>query len=349
MRLERGAEPSGSQQAVWAGETSRADVQCLGVWTEKRAGLGEDAEPTLLLRQSGNAGVLGVYDGMGGAGARLLGHTPDGRPVSHAFAASRLAHLTVQEHFTGGYHRQPSLEARLREVFDAARPPGGLKLRGTITKQLPTTLAVIDYSRPHKSGPRYAAARWAGDSRCYLLTPEWGLQQISRDDSIVDDPLETLMADQPLTNQVAAGLPFRIREEPMGPLPEPCVLLCATDGFFGYVPSPAIFEFELLRALGPAADAGDWGRKLAAWRRRTAGDDATLALVAIGFGGFRGLRSAFKHRFDQLYYEHAEPLRDLENAELDDAERRHRLAEYRHLSWTKYSGMYVARMAGRAS
>ncbi|GAA4588595.1 hypothetical protein BJY16_008611 [Actinoplanes octamycinicus] len=349
MRLDRGEEPGGGgRQAVWAGRTGRADVQCLGVWTEKRPGLGEDAEPTLLLRQSGNAGVVGVYDGLGGAGARLLGHTVDGRPVSHAFAASRLAHLTVQEWFAGGHTGGQPLEDRLREVFDAARPPSARKLRGTITKQLPTTLALIDFWRPDPAEPLRALARWAGDSRCYLLTPDRGLQQISRDDSIVDDPLETLMADQPLTNQVAAGLPFRLRQQLVYPLPEPCVLLCATDGFFGYVPSPAMFEFELLDNLGRATSLAEWGRRLADWRCRTAGDDATLALVAIGFGSFRGLWSGFQHRYSHLEREHAQPLRELQHAPLDDGERQRRLEEFRLLSWKTYCGMYLERMAGRA-
>jgi serine/threonine protein phosphatase PrpC len=343
------AEPGpDSQQAVWAGGNSLCNVQLLGVWTEKRLGLGEDAEPTLLLQPSTAKGLVGVYDGMGGAGARQLGRSADDRPISSAFAASRLAHLAVQDWFTEPRHAGRRLDVWLREVFDDARPGGGRMLRGTIAKQLPTTIALIDFApRSASSGVRFTA-RWAGDSRCYLLTPDEGLRQLSRDDSTIDDPLETLMADQPLTNHLAAGRPFRINEQAVDRPSARCLLLCATDGFFGYVASPAMFEYQLLRTLGEATSLQDWGRRLASWRRRTSGDDATLALAALGFGEFGELRDAFQPRLHQLGAEHAEPLERLESADLDDAERRRRLEEFRRSSWAKYRDTYAQLMPGRA-
>jgi serine/threonine protein phosphatase PrpC len=335
--LIRGAEP-GSQQAVWAGESGPAGVQLLGVWTEKRAGLGEDAEPTLLLRQSTAAGLIGVYDGMGGAGARVLGHTGDGRPVSHAYAASRLAHLAVQQWYVSG--REQSLADRLREVLEAARPVATRKLRGTITKQLPTTMALIEFAPPATAPGVRITARWAGDSRCYLLSPRSGLRQISWDDSAVNDPLETLKADQPLTNHLAAGTAFQLNEKRLERDRAGCVLLCATDGFFGYVASPAMFEYQLLDTLNQAADLHEWGALMADWRRRTAGDDATLALAALGFADFGDLRARFTDRLHLLHREHAQPL-----AELTDPDEQ--LDGFRRESWARYRDEYTRFMPGR--
>lgn len=343
----RDERTTGSRQAVWACESIRpARVQCLGVWTEKRPGLGEDAEPTLLLRRSTRTGSIGVYDGLGGAGARSLGHSRDGRSISSAFAASRLAHLAVREWFVEGRDKKVPLEGRLREVFDGARPPGVLKVRGTMTKQLPTTIAMIDFEPGERGGFR-ATARWAGDSRCYLLSPGLGLQQLSVDDSDENDPLLTLLADQPLTNQLAAGFPFQLHEQVVDRPAAGCMLLCATDGFFGYVASPAMFEYHLLRALAQAGNPHDWGGRLADWRHGTSGDDASLALVALGFDDFRGLRDGFRDRLDRLHREHADPLRRLEEADLDEAERDRRLDDFREGSWARYRETYMELMPGR--
>jgi serine/threonine protein phosphatase PrpC len=342
VRLDHGEQAvPDRQQAVWAGGDDTQHVRNLGVWTEKRAGLGEDAEPTLLHRWSTAEGLIGVYDGMGGSGARLLGRSTDDRPISSAFVASRLAHLTVQEWFVAGRRHGQPLDERLREVFDGARPPGALKLRGTITKQLPTTMALIEYAPGPQPGSTRVTARWAGDSRCYLLTPGAGLRQLSRDDSVVDDPLETLMADQPLTNHLAAGLPFRVHDQVLPSIDVPCLLLCATDGFFGYVASPAIFEYQLLSKLERATGLEQWGELLADWRRATSADDATLALVALGFSDFEHLKASFRNRLDHLYHEHWTPLQQLENAVLDEDERRHAVREYRRSSWAGYQAAYL--------
>src|SRR5262245_49828749 len=84
--------------AVWHRRHGR-DVSAVAVWSEKRAGLGEDAEPTFMHYLPKSRGVLAVYDGLGGAGARHAGLAFDGRQLTHAFVASRLANLAVQAWF----------------------------------------------------------------------------------------------------------------------------------------------------------------------------------------------------------------------------------------------------------
>lgn len=340
MRLEyeEAAENRDLQQAVWTEEAE--NVFCLGVWTEKRRGLGEDAEPTLLHNVASVHGLIGVYDGLGGAGARPAGTTADGRQVSHAFVASRLAHLAVRQWFVEGQRHGERLEDRLRAVFDGARRNSGPKLRGTLTRQLPTTLALIEYGQVQPSGTVEVTARWAGDSRCYVLTPARGLRQLSRDDSEVDDALETLVADQPMTNLVSAGGRFEVHER-SHLMRYPCVLICATDGFFNYVATPALFEYHLLDCLHESGDMRHWGELLARWVRTTAGDDATIALVSLGLAKFTDLQNCFEPRWKQLRREHWEPMQRLDEAAMDDEERRTAMLAARRDSWHRYRTQYA--------
>ena len=74
-------------------------------------------------------------------------------------------------------------------------------------------------------------ARWAGDSRAYVLDPAEGMQAVTKDDSEDGDALNSLANDQPMTNMICADRPSRINEFPLNTIRLPTVLLCATDGF----------------------------------------------------------------------------------------------------------------------
>jgi serine/threonine protein phosphatase PrpC len=318
---------------VW--HLSRRDLRAVGVWSEKRTGLGEDAEPTFLHHAPTGRGVLGAYDGLGGSGARAAGSARDGRQLSQAFVASRLAYLTVQGWFASSIHApddNPPLRERLGTVLGSARSTARGKLAGRLLRDFPTTLAVLSY-QDGAAGRLSATAHWAGDSRCFVLTPEFGLQQLSRDDSDIDDPLRVLIDDQPMTNVASASEDFVVHERRFDDLPRPCVLVCATDGFFGYVAAPAMFECMLLDALLSAEDEAQWGSHLAVAVGRIAADDATLVLVALGFPSFSDLRRRFSDRCRELRAAHSDPLRAVGNrAELVDARRR---------SWETYRGRYM--------
>jgi serine/threonine protein phosphatase PrpC len=346
MRLKR-EDTSGG--AVWWSEDQ--DVQMLGVWTEKRTGLGEDAEPTMLHHFPSGRGMIGVYDGLGGSGARHAGTTEDGRTLSNAFVASRLAFLTVQDWFTTSAPQPESLEDRLRGVFDGARQSGaGPKLRGTLTRELPTTAAVIEYDAGAKRRSMRVHARWAGDSRCYLLRPATGLQQLSRDDSAIDDALQTLVADQPMTNLLCAGQPFTLHSSVHEDIGARSILLCATDGFFNYVKTPALFEHALLDKLTKARDLAHWGSLLADWVQSVAADDATLALFAYGFRNFGDMQRRFRDRLIFLWDDHALPMEvsDLGDHAQSEEEQRAALTRRRSASWDRYRPSYSALIPDRS-
>lgn len=161
-------------------------------------------------------------------------------------------------------------------------------------RQLPTTLAAIEFSLPPE-GQLEGLALWAGDSRAYLLDPEAGLQVLTRDHTEVSDALELLRSDPPMTNTVCADRDFFVQEHSFK-FPLPCVLLTATDGFFGYVHTPADFENALLSTLRHANSETEWAELIRRSVQGYTADDASLGLIALGYKDFAGLRDAFAAR-----------------------------------------------------
>ncbi len=83
--------------AVWAHD--HAPMMTVGVWTEKKPGQGEDAEPLVLFCGSSRLGLLAVCDGVGGAGVQVAGRTSDGTERSGAWVSSRAVRLALEQYF----------------------------------------------------------------------------------------------------------------------------------------------------------------------------------------------------------------------------------------------------------
>jgi hypothetical protein len=168
-------------------------------------------------------------------------------------------------------------------------------------RALPTTLAAVAY----RLGDHTVRCRslWAGDSRAYVLLPTSGLHALTRDHTAEEDALDQLRQDPPMTNVVCADRPFTIEAQPphsYGEFPLPCVLLSATDGFFGYVHTPAHFEHLLLNTLAHARDMADWADRLRTQVQGFTADDASLSLAALGFDSFPQIAEAFRVRHDAV-------------------------------------------------
>lgn len=334
----------------WARQ--QPELIAVGVWTEKKPDRGEDAEPLVLYQDVSRRGVLAVCDGVGGAGVQMAGRTADGAERSGAWVGARAVRLAVEQHFArkvrqdelgevgreaAGESRptQPSLHQSMREVLDQLRNPSRSRIAGTMQRELPSTLAAIFYRQHY--GAIQAHVRWAGDSRCYLLTEMAGLQQLSEDDTDMPDALESLEQDPPMNNRISADGRYHIHDE-RDEMTPPCVLLCATDGFFNYVQTPAHFEHVLLSTLSEAADATSWAAQLGVRVQEYTQDDASLALAAIGYRDFSHLQHSFAHRLATLSADHWRPFQELGAAE-DDAFRKARVD-----SWHKYRVGYERRI-----
>jgi hypothetical protein len=280
--------------------------QLLEIWSEKVPGRGEDALP-IACATGPSSGAVAVFDGLGGAGAALV--TTDVGEQSHARVAATLAR-TVTAQFLQAARPLPDgdtaaaqlLAAMLRDAFAGYVEEHGLgkgRLRSRLIRTLPTTLALGRYG----SGVSglMCEAIWAGDSRVYLLTPESGLQQLSDDDLRSGaDALDNLHLDSPLSNLVSASVPFTINTRTVRVSSTYPILFAATDGCFGYLPTPWHFEFLLLDSLQQADSFEDWKHRIDVGIATVTGDDVSLALVAITDEPFTTIRSSFAVRAGEV-------------------------------------------------
>jgi serine/threonine protein phosphatase PrpC len=330
-----------TRSAVW--HHVQPGYLAVGVWTEKKDGLGEDAEPLLLHNRARHNGIAAVFDGAGGAGAASAGQSLVGEERSHAWVASRTVRGLVEESFlathqSGGHLEADRLREHLTERLGTLRAKGRRKIQGSMRRELPTTLAAVAYQvQPDRVSWRVL---WAGDSRAFLLTPRNGLQQLSLDDTDSQDALELLVDDPIMTNMVCADRPFTINSV-LGEAGMPCVILCATDGFFGYVNTPAEFEHVLLDTLMSSVTCEQWSDMLATTVSAYSGDDASLALAAFGFENFDRFRGAFAGRAESVVAEHLPAIR--QSAEND----RSTVVAARTDSWARYRSGYEQRMPQR--
>ena len=329
------AEESG-QAAIWHHEDE--DIRLAAVWTEKKKGRGEDAPPTALHQRHSGRGVLAVYDGVGGAGARPVGRTPDGQEVSGAFLASRVAHFALEDwFFRTDPARRVTDPCSLDQVLGAAMRqtgvPRNMKISGTMVRHLPTTLAAVEYEVEGKQ--LNAVARWAGDSRAYLLDEAEGLQAITRDDTDDSDALVLLINDQPMNNMVSADRPVQIRSYPLPGIILPVILICATDGFFNYLPTPAHFEHLLLLTMQRASNPQSWAAGLAQRVQKFTGDDASLVAVSFGYPTFEAMQQAFRRRLAFLEKSFVQPIHGI-----DPEHERERFVQARQSCWAHYRPAY---------
>ena len=109
-------------------------------------------------------------------------------------------------------------------------------------------MAVVALQRTHRGGSTWAGhVFWAGDSRAYVL-PADGARQLSTDDlRDPSDAMANLRRDSVVSNAMSADTDFHVNYRRVE-LKAPFLLVCATDGCFGYVPTPMHFEHLRARA-----------------------------------------------------------------------------------------------------
>jgi len=282
----------------------------------KIAGHGEDSDP--ILRHGRELGLVGAFDGMGGAGGTVY-ETPDG-PRTGAYLASRRVRDVAEQQMLRMMDPEWNLEGptvakdlrravrdALAEELTELKAPAS-SLRSRLLRALPTTMALVALQRLQADGDLWAThSFWAGDSRAYVLTPTSGLQQLTVDD-IRDhgDAMANLREDSVISNAMSADTDFVVHHRQVE-LTAPFLVLAATDGCFGYLPSPMHFEHLLLRALRDAPDTGGWSADVQRTISAVTGDDAAMAVLGIG-ADLAGFRRLFAERTTQLERRWIEPL-----------------------------------------
>ncbi len=298
------------------------DFISIRIYSEKIPEKGEDAEP--LLEILDKSGFLGVFDGLGGAGSAT--YEENGVVHSGAYYASRIARQVVQNFFVhppeikqSGQDKMAVFVDLLRDAiarelqqkaFELDKNPS--KLKSSLIKRLPTTVVTMHFWLNRNNSSCHCLSIWAGDSRGYFLTPDKGLCQVTVDDlKSNDDALENLRNDSPLSNYANADTNFVLRYR-RDNLDLPFVLVTATDGCFGYVPTPMHFEFFLLETLRQAQTAIEWEQLLRERLLPIASDDVSLALVAVGWTNFIGLQRSFEKRYQVILQEYIKKFDDVD-------------------------------------
>ena len=312
---------------------------------------GEDSDP--ILRDGPDLGLAAVFDGMGGAGGTVY-DTPDGQR-SGAYLASRIARDVVERHMLGlltpdralpgeatAVELHDSLETALQDALTDLKAPTS-RLRSRLLRALPTTMALGALQRTEESGGRWAChVFWAGDSRVYAFTPD-GMHQLSIDDlRDQGDAMQNLQRDSVVSNAISADTEFHINHRRVT-LIAPFLLVCATDGCFGYLRSPMHFEEMVLRTLATAHTDEDWSAALQAEIAAITGDDAAMATIGVG-ADLASFQELFAPRLAELVEQYITPLdrslEQLERAEQAVAELQQQRAADIAARWRRYSEGY---------
>ena len=295
----------------------------------KIAGQGEDSDP--IVRHGRELGLVAVFDGMGGAGGTVY-ETADG-PRTGAYLASRLARDVVEDRMVAlldpewnldgeaaAQDLQRSVRSALRARLEELKAPAS-GLRSRLLRALPTTMALGALQRHEAGGDRWTChLLWAGDSRVYLFQPGSGAQQLTVDD-IRDrgDAMANLREDSVVSNAMSADTDFVVHHRQVE-LTAPFLMIAATDGCFGYVPSPMHFEHLVLAALRDSQDTGGWSAAIQAAVSAVTGDDAAMATLGVG-ADHDGFRALFARRTAELEQRWIAPLDDLDT-QLRDQEQK---------------------------
>ena len=274
--------------------------------TEKNKGHGEDA-PALLVVNNKICAV-GVFDGMGGAGAATC-NSDFGENHTKAYVASRITQKAVKDFLNDNFEKEAissdslksTISERLRNETEKFPSCEKSMLRSKLVRDYPTTMALITL---HDIGESFEIdSYWAGDSRCYLWTNE-GFYQISKDDLENDiDPMENLSNDSPMTNCICADREFIIHHKPILLKKVPVIILCATDGCFGYYKTPMHFENMLKRCLQEAKDKDDWKNLIKNEILKVTGDDCSISLIAEGCTSFEDLKETMTTNTTKGFHE----------------------------------------------
>ena len=152
----------------------------------------------------------------------------------------------------------------------------------------------------------------------YAFTPS-GAHQLSTDDlRDPGDAMANLHHDSVVSNAMSADTEFRVGYRRVE-LKAPFLLVCATDGCFGYLPTPMHFEHLVLKALAGARSTQAWSEAVQAEISAVTGDDAAMAVMGVG-ADLAEFQALLAPRLATLEEDFITPLDQLRRA-VQDAER----------------------------
>ncbi|MBR0381355.1 MAG: protein phosphatase 2C domain-containing protein [Eubacterium sp.] len=274
-------------------------------------GKGEDSFYCCADPLDGQSAAVAVFDGSGGAGSRIHeefgGHT-------EAYIASRCLsgamcdwyHENGKGHWRSAVQLRDSLKTSFEKAFSlcSEKSDRNRMIMGSMVKSFPTT-AAIAYAQEDPEGI-LVHIMWAGDSRVYLMDRE-GLAQLTEDDLDGQDALANLYDDGVMTNMLSSDEEVKLHAKSFR-ISGPTLIFAATDGCFGYFPTPMDFEYVILSSLDRAGRPDRFKENLKAWFTEYAGDDFAMGLMSFYHGDFRKLKKTYAGRTRYIYNRYIEPL-----------------------------------------
>lgn len=310
---------------------------------EKREGHGEDSNPLFLVKDDFCA--VGVFDGMGGSGATTC-VSDFGDDHTKAYVASRIIEEAISNYLNNSLNYS---DINAEGIWNIAKsrleqeksnfPTKASGLRSKLVRDYPTTLAIVT-CKSHDDGTSTINSYWAGDSRNYLWNSE-GFFQISKDDlDVENDPLENLRNDGALSNCICADRSFKINNKSID-VTGPFVIISATDGCFGYFPTPMHFQEVLLTGLKLSEDREAWEHFVKEEMCKVTGDDISLSLCAIGYEDFNTLKKSFSTDEIAGFNEISSLQDEISNLEISIRGKKARLEESIQEGWGNYKTSYM--------
>lgn len=314
----------------------------IALYTEKKDGLGEDSMP--LIYRSSSTFCVGVFDGMGGAGATEYPTLTIGEKTG-AYLSSRIVRAVCYDWLDEkGKIEVWGLKEEISKYFNYLLSIWNIKpsgLRSGFVRVLPTTLAIVEATR---NGSRTeVSSYWAGDSRNYVLLAS-GLKQLSYDDlRQPKDPLENLRSDDALSNCICQDKPFEINVKRIS-FNEPIIILSATDGCFGYLLTPMHFEFILLDCLMTSSNCTEWSEAIRKTLSPISSDDFTIGLQIVDWD-FNYWQNLLHDRYEFLKESVIKPIEQMKSA-YEDAKQEYAMREqnlYNRIteSWHQYKEKFM--------
>ncbi len=249
-----------------------------------------------------NVAMIGVFDGCGGLGSRTY---PGFRDDTGAYIAARSVSGSVYDWFEQcGERMQGSsdgiavqIRKSIEQGFRRLQPyaEGCLKMRGSMVRDFPTTAAIVSHDTKNGIQVQGCVGRRFRESIYWM---RMALRRSVR--MILDrqDAFSNLSDDGELTNVIAADGKYELHEK-VTLSSRPAIVFAATDGCFGYMNSPMVFEYTILDALERAKTPESLKRtwvQLSAY----AGDDLTLGMAAFDFGTFVNMKRVLKKRYEMM-------------------------------------------------
>lgn len=254
-----------------------------------------------------------VCDGCGGSGSRKY---PMLENRTGAYIASRTVSGAISDwfdscHSDDFYTKEQflgSINKYISDAYISIKPLSvtNVKVSSSLFRDMPTTLALAYVNLVEDK--LFLHSVWAGDSRVYILD-EAGLAQVSIDDNDTVDAFLNLTDDGIMTNVISSDGKYILNCKNVE-ISKPSLIFTATDGCFGYIPSPMEFEYMLIDNMLQSENIEAYKRRLNNMFSEYAGDDYSFGFMSFGMGTFSNMKEFFSTRYEYLKKEYIQSIED---------------------------------------